>query len=42
MPLASQTTAEHVMGAVEAVVVNGSPMTLDRVAEFLDLSLIHI
>src|SRR6266700_2947286 len=24
------------MGAVEAVVVNGSPMTLDRIAEFLD------
>lgn len=36
MPLASQTTAEHVMGAVEAVVVNGSPMALDRIAEFLD------
>jgi len=35
MPLASQTTAEHVMGTVEAVVVNGGPMALDRIAEFL-------
>jgi hypothetical protein len=36
MPLASQTTAEHVMGAVEALVVNGGPTTLDLIAEFLD------
>jgi hypothetical protein len=36
MPLASQTTAEHVMGAVEAIVVNGGPTTVDVVAEFLD------
>ena len=28
MPLASQTTAEHVMGAVEALVVNGGPQPL--------------
>jgi hypothetical protein len=36
MPLSSQTTAEHVMGAVEAVVVNGGPTTVDLIAEFLD------
>jgi hypothetical protein len=36
MPFASQTTAEHVMGAVEALVVNGGPATVDFVAEFLD------
>src|SRR2546422_706391 len=36
MPLASQTTAEHVMGAVEAVVVNGGPASLDLIAAFLD------
>jgi len=36
MPLASQTTAEHVMGAVEAIVVNGGPTTLAMIAEFLD------
>jgi hypothetical protein len=35
MPLASQTTAEHVVGAVEALVVNGGPATLDFIAEFL-------
>ena len=35
MPLASQTTAEHVMGAVEAVVVNGRATSLDLIAEFL-------
>jgi hypothetical protein len=35
MPLASQTTAEHVMGAVEAVVVNGQPTSLNLIAEFL-------
>src|SRR5579859_7044496 len=35
MPLASQTTAEHVMGAVEAIVVNGRATSLAMVAEFL-------
>lgn len=35
MPLASQTTAEHVVGAVEAIVVNGGPTTLAMIAEFL-------
>ena len=35
MPLASQTTAEHVMGAVEAIVVNGAPTNLAMIAEFL-------
>jgi hypothetical protein len=35
MPLASQTTAEHVMGAVEAIVVNGAPTTLAMIADFL-------
>ena len=35
MPLASQTSAEHVMGAVEAVVVNGRATSLDLIAEFL-------
>ena len=35
MPLASQTTAEHVMGAVEAVVVNGQATSLNLIAEFL-------
>jgi len=39
MPLASQTTAEHVMGAVEAVVVNGRPTSPDLVAEFLGTTL---
>src|SRR5690242_19704110 len=36
MPLASQTTAEHVMATVEAIVVNGGPATVDVVAAFLD------
>jgi len=36
MPLASQTTAEHVIGAVEALVVNGGPATVELIAEFLD------
>jgi hypothetical protein len=36
MPLASLTTAEHVMSAVEALVVNGGPATIDLIAEFLD------
>ena len=36
MPLASQTTADHVMGAVEAVVVNGRATSLTLIAEFLD------
>jgi len=35
MPLASQTTAEHVMGAVEAIVVNGGPTALNMIASFL-------
>ena len=35
MPLASQTTAEHVIGAVEAIVVNGQPTSLTMIAEFL-------
>ena len=35
MPLASQTTAEHVIGAVEAIVVNGRPTSLTMIAEFL-------
>jgi hypothetical protein len=36
MPLASQTTAEHVMAAVEAIVVNGGPAGVDVIASFLD------
>jgi hypothetical protein len=36
MPLASPTTAEHVMTAVEALVVNGGVATADLVAEFLE------
>lgn len=39
MPLASQTTAEYVMGAVEAVVVNGRATSIDLVAEFLGTTL---
>jgi hypothetical protein len=35
MPLASPTTAEHVMGAVEGVVANGGEAELDLVADFL-------
>jgi len=35
MALASQTTAEHVMDAVEAIVVNGAPTNLTMIAEFL-------
>jgi hypothetical protein len=35
MPLTSQTTAEYVMGAVEAVVVNGSATSVDLIAAFL-------
>jgi len=38
MPLASQTTADHVMDAVEAIVVNNGPTTLSLVAEFLETS----
>jgi hypothetical protein len=36
MPLANQTSAEHIMGAVEAIVVNGQPTTLAMVADFLE------
>jgi len=36
MPLVSQTTADHVMAAVEAIVVNGGPTTLAMIAEFLE------
>jgi hypothetical protein len=36
MPLAHQTTAEHVMGAVEAIVINGGPTPVALVAEFLE------
>jgi hypothetical protein len=36
MPLAHQTTAEHVMGAVEAVVVNGKPTSLAMITDFLE------
>jgi hypothetical protein len=36
MPLASPTTAEHLMGAVEAVVANGGEASVDLVAEFLE------
>jgi hypothetical protein len=36
MPLASPTTAEHVMATVEAVVVTGGSATVDLVAEFLE------
>jgi hypothetical protein len=36
MPLASQTTAEHVVGAVEAVVAYGRSAPVDYVAAFLD------
>ena len=36
MPFASLTTAEHVMGAVEALIVNGAPANLAFVAEYLD------
>ncbi|HEV2988442.1 MAG TPA: hypothetical protein VG759_08365 [Candidatus Angelobacter sp.] len=35
MALASQTTGDHVMGAVEAVVVNGKPTSLAMITEFL-------
>lgn len=35
MPLASQTTAEYVMGAVEAVAVNGRATSAALIAEFL-------
>lgn len=35
MPFASQTTAEHVMGAVEAVVVNGCATSVNLISEFL-------
>src|SRR5215510_4731873 len=35
MPLASQTTGDYVMGAVEAVVVNGKPTSLVMITEFL-------
>lgn len=41
MPLASQTTAEHVIGAVEAVVVNGNPMALALIADFLGTTPAH-
>jgi hypothetical protein len=36
MAFASQTTADLVMGAVEALVVKGDPAALDFIAEFLD------
>lgn len=36
MPFTSQTTAEYVMGAVEALVVTGGPTTAELIAEFLD------
>jgi len=36
MPLAHQTTAEHVMGAVEAILINGGPTPLALVAEVLE------
>jgi hypothetical protein len=36
MPLASQTTADHVMDAVEAIVVNNGPTALAVIAEFLE------
>lgn len=36
MPLVSQTTADHVMGAVEAIVINGGPTTPVMIAEFLE------
>src|SRR5260370_4904242 len=36
MPLASPTTAEHVMAAVEAVVANGGAATVQIVAEFIE------
>jgi hypothetical protein len=35
MPLASQTTGDHVMSAVEAIVVNGEPTALAMITEFL-------
>jgi len=35
MPLASQTTGDYVMGAVEAIVVNGKPTSLTMITEFL-------
>src|SRR5690348_15459769 len=35
MPLISQTTAKYVMGAVEAVVVNGRATSVNLIAEFL-------
>lgn len=39
MPFASQTTAEYVMGAVEAVVVNGQATSVDLIAQFLGTTL---
>lgn len=36
MPLASQTTADYVMDAVEAVVVSGVPTSVDLIAAFLE------
>lgn len=36
MPLASPTTAEHVMGAVEAAIAHGGEASVDLVAEFLE------
>jgi len=36
MPLAHQTTAEHVMGAVEAIVVNGKPTSLAMITDFVE------
>jgi hypothetical protein len=35
MPLASQTTGDYVIGAVEAIVVNGKPTSLGMITEFL-------
>jgi hypothetical protein len=39
MPLASPSTAEHVIAAVEAVLVNGATTSVDVVAEFLGTTL---
>ncbi len=38
MPLASPTTAEQVMAAVEAVVANGAEASADLIAAFLDIT----
>lgn len=41
MSLASPTTAEHVMAAVEAIVANGGGATTEVVADFLETSLVR-